>query len=720
TEDDLHRLADCDWVIEVIVEKLEPKQELVARLEGVCKPSAVISSNTSGLSINAIAHGRSDDFKRRFLGTHFFNPPRHLKLLEIIPGDQTDPEIVAFIADYARKFLGKGVVICKDTPNFIANRFMSMAGSFAMAYAIDNGYTVEEVDALNGPVIGHPKSGTFRLNDIVGNDVAYHVADNLYPAIPDDESRDILTHPGIAKVFGFLMQNNWLGDKTGQGFYKKVEKGSDREFWPLDLKTLDYVPPQKVRFDSVGVARKAPTAGLRIKELISQDDRGAQYVWHTQAFLLAYASRRMGEIADDILSIDNANRWGFAYELGPFETWDAIGVRDTLPRMEADGYKVASWVHDMLAAGCETFYCRDENGEVTRVYDPLLKRYIDVVAAGGPARKKINLLGLHAASKAIEQNGSASLFDIGDGVCLLEFHSKMNSIDEDILDLTEKALDHLDRRFDALVVGSQGESFSAGANLFIVALAAQSAQFDQLEKGMKRGQDVLMACRYFHKPIVMAPYGYALGGGAEVLMAGSRAVAHMELYAGQVEFGVGLVPGFGGCKELLRRVVNPVMAVPNADALPPLQKVFEEIALAKVSTSAIHACEMGFLTAKDRIVMNRDFLVEEAKQTALEMAAEGYVPPARAKIYAAGRDARSALLVAIYQMREGRYATDHDAVIAKRVAHILCGGDLTAPAWVDEQYILDLEREAFIGLAAEAKTIARISHFLTTGKPLRN
>jgi 3-hydroxyacyl-CoA dehydrogenase len=716
TEDDLEKLADCDWVVEVIIEKLEPKQQLAAKLESICKPTAILSSNTSGLSINAIAEGRSDAFKRRFLGTHFFNPPRHLKLLEIIPGAQTDPEIVEFMADYGRNVLGKGVVICKDTPNFIANRFISIVGTFAMAYAIENQYTIEEIDNLTGPIIGHPKSGTFRLNDVVGNDIAAHVAANLYPAIPDDESREIINHPGVKRVFDFLIEKNYLGDKTGQGFFKKVEKDGEKQFWPLDLQTLEYVEPQKVRFDSVGNVRKAPTAALRIKGLISQDDRGAQYTWHTQTFFLAYAARRLGEIADDILSIDNANKWGFAYELGPFETWDAIGVRESLPRMEADGYTVPAWVHEMVAAGFETFYCRDENGEITQMYDPRVKGYADLKRE----RKTINLLGMHSANKVMEQNGSASLFDLGEGVLLLEFTSKMNAIDEDILIMTEKALEKLDASYDAMVIGNQGENFSAGANLFMIAMAAQSGQFMQLEMTIKRSQDVMMTCRYFPKPIVTAPFGMALGGGAEFLMAGARAVGHIELYAGLVEMGVGLIPGSGGCKELLRRVVNPIMAVQNADPLPPLQKVFEQIALAKVSTSAVQAREMGFLRNTDRIVMDKSRLLEDAKQTALDLVANGYVPPAPEKIYAAGRDVKAALSIGVYQLREGHYATAHDALIAKKLAHILSGGDLSGPTWVDEQYILDLEREAFVGLAGEPKTLERISHMLTVGKPLRN
>jgi 3-hydroxyacyl-CoA dehydrogenase len=715
-DDDLEALRDCDWIVEVVVEKLEVKQNLMAKLEQVVKAGAIISSNTSGLSINAIATGRREDFTRHFLGTHFFNPPRHLKLLEIIPGEKTDPDVVKAMVDFGTRVLGKGVVICKDTPNFIANRFISVAGGFATAYAIDHGYTVEEVDNLTGPIIGRPKSGTFRLSDIVGNDVSVHVSQNLYDAIPNDESREILEHPGSARVYDFLLKNQFLGDKTGQGFFKRVDKDGQKEFWPLDLNTLEYVPPQKVRFESVGKVRNIENTGERIKALIHESDRAAVYVWNVLAFYLTYASRRLGEIADDILSIDNANKWGFAHELGPFETWDAIGVRESVTRMESDGYQVAPWAHEMLDKGIETFYQRDASGDITGIYSPQKEAYVPVE----PNKNVIILNNLRAAGKEIEKNAGASLFDIGDGICLLEFHTKVNSIDEDIVNMTRKALERLDHDFDGMVIGNQGEQFSAGANIFMVAMAAQSGLLDQLEQTLKASQDLMQTLRYFPKPVVTAPFGMALGGGAEFAMAGTRAVAHAELYIGLVEMGVGLIPASGGCKEMLRRVVNPVMQTPNADVLPPLQKVFEQIALAKVSTSAMQAREMGFLLPTDRIGMNRDTLIAEAKRTALELIEEGYTPMPRQKVWAAGRDVKAALFVAIFGLVDGKYASDHDAKIARKLAHIVCGGNLSAPGWVDEQYILDLEIEAFMSLATEPKTLERIQHMLTTGKPLRN
>jgi 3-hydroxyacyl-CoA dehydrogenase len=716
-DDDLSRLAECDWVIEVVVEKLPIKQALMEKLEAACKPTAIISTNTSGLSINAIAEARSEAFKRRFLGTHFFNPPRHLKLLEIIPGAHTDPALVRFMARFATDILGKGVVICKDTPNFIANRFISIAGGFGMNYAYDHGYTVEEIDLLTGPLIGRPKSGTFRLADVVGVDVLAYVAQNLYPAIPNDPQREVLRHEGIARVTEFLMQNNFLGDKTGQGFYKKVEQNGQREFWALNLRTLEYEPPQKVRFESVDKHRKTPDTGARIKALIAETDRAGTYLWHLHAFYLSYAAAMLGEIADDIPSIDNANKWGFNHELGPFEIWDAIGVRESAARMKADGYSVPAWVDDMLAAGCETFYQRDSSGAVTGVYNPQRKAY-DVVL---PDKNIVMLHQLRSAGKVVEENSSAALYDMGDGVCLVEFRTKANALDNDIFALIQRALERMDRgEFDGMVIGNQGEYFSAGANLFIMAMAAQNKQFAEIEQMITGGQQLMQTMRYFHKPIVTAPFGVTVGGGAEITMTGARVVAHAELYIGLVEVGVGLIPAWCGTKEMVKRIITPAMQIQNADPLPPLQKAFEQLALAKTSNSAMEAREMGFLRSVDRIVMDRSRLLAEAKRTVLELLAGGYVPTPPHKLYAAGRDAKAALHMAIYQMHQGKYASDHDAKLARHLAHILCGGDLSAPTWVDEQLFLDLEREAILSLLGEQKTLDRIQHMLATGKPLRN
>ena len=716
-EDDLALLADVDWVIEAIVENLAIKQDLMSRLEAVCKPSAIISTNTSGLPVAAVADGRSDDFKRRFMGTHFFNPPRYLKLLEIIPHPQTDPDLLAFMRAFGTNVLGKGVVVCKDTPNFIANRFISVAGTFTLNYALDHGYSVDEVDALTGPLIGRPKTATFRLYDLIGADIMQHVNANLYPAIPADESRKVLAHAETNAVVAGMVERGWLGNKSGQGFYKRVDQpDGSKEFWTLDLLTYEYHPPVKVRYDSVGQFRKLEDTGARIKALVNADDRAAKFLWRLHAFYVTYAARRLGEIADDITAIDDANKWGFNHELGPFEIWDALGVAETIPRLEADGYAVAPWVKTMIANGCPSFY-RRENGVITGVYD----RDSGAYRAPEPDPRAVTVAGLRAAGQRLEGRAGASLLDMGDGVLLLEFHSKANAIDDDIIAMGWRALELLGSGgWEGLVIGNQGEHFSAGANILLIMMLAQQGAWDQIHAIVRELQNLFQALRAAPSPVVTAPFGMALGGGAEFLMAGARTVAHAELYAGQVEMGVGLLPAGSGCKELLRRRLNPVMQIPNADPLPHLQAIFEEIALATVSESAVHARALGFLAPADRIVLNRDHLLAEAKREVLHLAEGGYVPLQPGKIWAAGRDALAALRMAVFTLREGGFATEHDACIADYIANVLCGGDLSEPGWVPEQVILDLEREAFVALCREPKTHERIAHMLQTGKPLRN
>lgn len=718
-EDDLQRLADVDWVIEVVVEKLDIKRNLMAKLAEVVRPDTIISTNTSGLPIGAIAEGLGGEFTRRFLGTHFFNPPRYLRLLEVIPHEDTDPTVIDFMVEFGTSRLGKGVVICKDKPNFIGNRFMSMSGMQIMNYALDNGFTVEEVDALTGPLIGRPKTATFNLNDLVGFDVAVHVARNLYEAIPDDPAREVLNHPRTTALSQQLLERNWLGRKTEKGFYH-MRRGADgsKELWALNLKTLDYEAPTKPRFDSVGLHRKVEDTGERIRRLINEQDRAGQFLWHLHAFYLAYASQRVPEITDTIVNVDNAQKWGFSHELGPFEIWDAIGVENTIPAFENAGYPIADWVRQMVQAGHSTFYQRDASGQKSGFYSPQAAAYLPLEKDA----RQITVAGLRAAGKEIEANSSASLLDMGDGVGLLEFHSKQNSIDPDLVAMGWKAVERLNRgELRALVVGNDGERFSVGANLFLAAMAAQNELFDQLETTIREGQRLANALRYANGPVVTAPFDLALGGGAEFSMGGAQIVAHVELYMGLVEVGVGIIPGWGGCKEMLRRVVNPVMrSHPNADPLPHLQKVFEQIATAKVSESGAKlAREMGFLTPCDRIVMNRSHLLAEAKRSALYLA-EGYVPRRPEKIYAAGRDVYAALLVGIDGFREQGLASDYDAHIARRLAYVLTGGALAEPQWVDEQVILDLELEAFMSLVREPKTLERISHMLQTNKPLRN
>jgi 3-hydroxyacyl-CoA dehydrogenase len=716
-DDNLGDLKDCDWVIEVVVERLDVKQSLMAKLAEIVRPDALITTNTSGLPIRAIAEGLGTDFTRRFMGTHFFNPPRHLHLLEVIPHEDTDPALVNFMVDFGTRVLGKGVVICKDRPNFIGNRFMSMIGSQTMNYALDHGFTVEETDALTGPLIGRPKTATFRLNDLVGFDIAVHVAENLYPAIPDDPAREVLVHPKAQALTQQILAKQWLGNKSGQGFYKQV-KGADGEkaFWSLNLETMDYIAPQNPRFESVSKHRKVQPLGERIRLLMNEPDRAGQFLWHLHAFYLAYASNRVPEITETILNVDQAQEWGFSHEMGPFAIWDALGVAETIPTFEAAGYPVSDWVKQMVANGHHTFYQRDASGQITAYYSPQTGGYNAVQ----PDAQVIPISVLRGQNKVVATNGSASVLDLGDGVGLWEFHSQAMAIDGDLVEMGYKALDLLNTHFDALVVSHDGERFCIGANVMMVVMAAQSGLLDQLNTQIKVLQDLTQAMRYHTKPVVVAPFNMALGGGAELALSGTRTVAHTELYAGLVELGVGLIPAGGGCKELLRRVVNPVMSAhPNADVLPHLQKVFEQIATAKVSTSAREAREMGLLESDDVIVMNRAHLLAEAKRIARDLAVH-YTPRTAGKVWAAGRDAYAALLLGIEGFREGRFATDYDAFISRKLAYVLTGGALSEPAWVPEQYILDLEREAFMALAVEGKTMERIGHMLQFNKPLRN
>ena len=716
-EDDFAVVGQADWVIEVIVENLAVKRQLMERIDAVRKPYAIISTNTSGIPVASIAEGRSDSFRQHFLGTHFFNPPRYLKLLEVIPTGETLPEVVQAIHWVGEYRLGKGIVPAKDTPNFIGNRLAFGSGAFALDYILENGYTVDEVDAITGPAIGNPKTATFRLIDLVGIDVWNHVGKNLAPAIPHDEhALRYLNSAKANNLIETLVQRGALGNKTKAGFYKEVRKADGgKEFWSLNLKTMEYEAPQKVRFDSIGKTRDKENLGDRLKILLAAEDRAGQLVQALTYQSLAYASERIPEVADTPKPIDDAMRWGFGREAGPFETWDMLGVAEVIPAMKAAGFAPAPWVEEMVAAGCPTFYQYAEKSKVG-VYNPARGGYEPIQRPAG----LIVLPELKAAGKLIKKNAGASLFDLGDGIACLEFHTKMNALDVDIFTMMTEALDRVETDFDGLVIGNEADNFSAGANLFLVVMSAQSGQWDQLEALVKNMQDGLMRVRYFPKPVVAAPSGLALGGGSEVMMAANRIVAACELYAGLVELGAGVIPAGGGTKELMRRIINPPMRTQNVDALPMLQRVFEQIGLAKVGTSAEEVRQMGFLAPSDRVVMNRDLLLTEAKKEALHMAATGYHPPLPEKIYAAGRDALGALQVGIYMMNQGGYITDYEKIIAGKLANVLTGGNISSPTWVSEQYILDLEREAFLSLCGQEKTQQRMWNLLQTGKPLRN
>lgn len=714
TTDHFGRLAEADWIIEAIIEQLPPKRDLMARIDAVRKPDAIVSSNTSGIPIHQIGEGRSEGLRRHFLGTHFFNPPRYLKLLEVIPTPDTDPTVIAFVKEFATRVLGKGVVICKDTPNFIANRLGSFDGLYSLRYAIDHDFSVEEVDYLAGPLIGNPKTALFRLQDLVGLDVAMYVAKNLYDAVPDDESRETYRIPPTIQT---MLDRGMLGNKTSQGFYKEVRQNGAREFWSLDLKTLEYKAPTKTSFPEVEKVKRLEPLGKRLQALLSQPgQRGSDYLWQTIAHSLAYASRRLPEIADDIVSVDRAMRWGFGRPAGPFEMWDALGVADTVKRMEAEGIWVASWVHKMLKQGHTSFY--KNMGSKLLAYSPVSGIYCPV----DEDPLAINLDDRRHGGCELKRNDSASLIDLGDGVLCLEFHARGNAIDDLMGKLLNEALDMIEggNKYVGLVIGNQGENFCLGANIGLLAMNAMAKQWGVIQQTITDFQRLLMRMRFFPKPIVSAPHGMALGGGAEIPLASSRVAAAAETYMGLVEVGVGLIPAGGGCKEMVRRVLSPAMRTPNVDPLPFMERIFMQIGQAKVGTSALEARMMGMLDDSDMIVMHPDHRLGEAKEIVLDLVSS-YLPPTREKnIYAAGKPVLAALKMGIWQFQEAKQISDHDAKIGRKLAHVLCGGELSSGQWVDEQYILDLEREAFMSLLGEPKTLERIAHTLQTGKPLRN
>ncbi|MDX1615563.1 MAG: 3-hydroxyacyl-CoA dehydrogenase/enoyl-CoA hydratase family protein [Candidatus Promineifilaceae bacterium] len=712
TEDDFQDLSDCDWIIEVIIEQLEPKQELMARIEEIRKDGCIISSNTSGIPIHQIAAECSDEFRAHFLGTHFFNPPRYLKLLEVIPTADTDPDVLAFMQSFGRDVLGKGVVVCKDTPNFIGNRFFSIAMSHAINRAFEQNYRVEEIDAITGPLIGRPKTATFRLMDLVGLDVMGHVNRNLYGAIPEDAYRETLKGEQVASVITQMIESGWLGNKSGQGFYKKTFVGGERQFWVLNPKTMDYEPPEKVRFDSVGQVRQIEELEERLPALLEHDDRAADYVRDTLYFMLAYASYATPRIAHRLIDVDRAMRWGFAWEAGPFELWDMLGVAEATEAMEDAGHDVADWVHEMIDQGHTAFY---QNG-----------RYYDFESGAYQPRpvdpKRISLSGLREEGAVVEHNSSASLLDMGDGVALLELHSpKVNAVDADFMAMTDAALSRLDSDFEALVIGNHGQDFCVGANVAFMLMAASQGLWDQLEEAILTGQKLFFRLRHAPKPVVTAPHGRVLGGGVELTVASWATVADHETYMGLIETGsAGIIPAWGGCKETLRRKVNPVMRTDNADPVPIVQEVFEQLATAKVGTSAWEDKALGYLRPEDEIVMNSDHRLHRAKQKALALVQAGTRPPEVEQIYAAGRDIYAALKLGVRSFQWAGYASEHDAKIGRKLAYVLCGGELSAPSWVDPWFILDLEREAVLSLAGEPLSQQRMMHVLKTGKPLRN
>ena len=711
--DDLVKLKDCDFVIEAVVENLDIKHKLFAQVDANRKPGAVIASNTSGIPIDSIAEPFSDDFKAHFVGIHFFNPPRYMKLVEVIPGSKTSGEIACKISGFLDQRLGKGVVPAKDRPNFIANRIGVFGMMATIHEMIAGGWTPTEVDQMTGKAIGHASSATFRTSDLVGLDVTAHVTNNLYPAVPDDEDREVFVLPGLIQT---LLDKKLLGDKTKGGFFKKSKDADGkRVILELDLNTFEYKPQEKTKFPSLDTAKSIEDKAKRVKALVWGDDRVGEFLWKTTSRVSRYAANRIPEIADTIVEIDNAIKWGFGWEIGVFEAWDAIGVAESVERMKKEGQAIPANVEKMLASGATSFY-KNEGGNHS-FYDLVAGEYKPM-----PARPGVLILkDIKERTGVIKSNPGASLIDIGDGVACLEFHSKMNSIGGDTVGMMNFAIDETEKNFTGLVVGNQGGNFSAGANIMMLLLAAQEEEWDDINMMVRALQNAVMRLRYSAKPVVTAPYGLTLGGGCEIAMHGNKVRAAGETYIGLVEVGVGVIPAGCGTKEMTMRAMDAAAKAPDADPLAFLKKTFETLGMGKVATSAQEGRSFGFLRDSDAISMNGDRLIQDAKQEVLNLAAAGYVQPVeRTDITVLGEPVEAALKLALHMMKQGGFISDHDQLIGKKLAHVMAGGTINHKTQVSERYLLDLEREAFVSLCGERKTQDRIAAMLKTGKPLRN
>jgi len=709
-DDDMPKIADCDWVIEVVVERLDIKQQVFEKVEKYRKAETLITSNTSGIPIHLMAEGRSDDFKKHFCGTHFFNPPRYLKLLEIIPTKDTLTTVTDFLMAYGEKFLGKTTVLAKDTPAFIGNRIGVFSIMSLLHYVDKTGMTVEEVDKLTGPVIGHPKSATFRTNDVVGLDTMVHVANGLSANAPNDEAKDLFTIPDFVNG---MVKNNWLGSKTGQGFYKKEKVDGANQFFALDLKTLEYKPSQKVKFPSLELTKTVDNLKDRLKILFAAKDKAGDFYRATFYQLFAYASNRIPEISDEIYKIDAAMNAGFGWEMGPFEKWDALGVADTVKAMEEMHHKPAQWVYDMLDSGATSFY-KVEDGK-RLYYDIASKTYKTI-----PGTEQFILLDNIRPTHTIWKNSGTTITDIGDGIINLEFHTKMNTIGGEVIEGLNKAITLAETSYKGLVISNEGANFSAGANVGIIFMMAVEQEFDELNMTIKAFQNAMMRVRYSSIPVVAAPHQMALGGGCELCLHADKVVAHAELYMGLVEFGVGLIPGGGGTKEFALRLSDELQE--GDIELNNFRDRFLTIGQAKVSTSAYEAFELGYLKkGRDVVVMSRNRLLAEAKQHCLQLADEGYLQPVqRTDIRVLGKQALGLSYVGANSMYSGNYISEHDVKISQKLAYVLAGGDLSQQSIVSEEYLLGLEREAFVSLCTERKTLERIQSILTGGKVLRN
>jgi len=710
-DDDFERIAEVDWIIEVVKEDLEIKRSVLSRVAELRRPDSLVSSNTSGISISAMAEGLDEDFRRHFLGTHFFNPPRYLYLLEIIPTDDTDKDLLADFIDFSDRILGKGIVQAKDTPNFVANRIGVFGMMDAIAAMGEQKLGVEEIDFLTGPIVGHPKSASFRTADLVGLDTFVAVAGNVYDGCPNDESRDIFATPAILKN---MLEAGYLGDKTGGGFYKKSKDADGkRVILTLDLDSMEYREKQRAKFPELEAIRNIEEIGERLPALLGSKGRAAEFTWRTLSRLFQYCAFRIGEIADDPSPIDDGMRWGFGWELGPFQKWDALGFAATANRMKEEGLELPAWIETMLEKKAEGFY-KIEGGKVS-IWDPTAADYKERVTDPG----RITLAHIKAAGATIKGNAGASLVDLGDGVACLEFHSKMNTLGPDIIGMVSKAVAEVQQNFDGLVVANQGDNFSVGANLMLVLQEALEQEWDDLNIMIAGFQRATMALKYAPVPTVVAPHGLCLGGGAEFVLHGQRTRASAETYIGLVEVGAGVLPAGGGCKELYLR--NLERHSNSKDLLPVVQKTFETIGMAKVATSAMEARDFGFMRESDGFSINRERMVGDAKAAVISMVNEDWkAGKPLTKIPVMGRAGVAVIESVLHNMQDGKFISEHDRKIGLKVGTILCGGDLTGKQNVSEQYLLDLEREHFLSLLGERKTLERMQSILKTGKPLRN
>jgi 3-hydroxyacyl-CoA dehydrogenase len=710
-QDHIPQLADVDWVIEAVTEQFEVKQQLYQAIAPHVKPTVILSSNTSGLSITTLSTALPPALQPRFLGTHFFNPPRYLKLLEVIPTVHTDPSVLETMRAVGRRQLGKGVVQAKDTPNFIANRIGVYAMLCCLKVMVDGGYTIGEVDTITGPAMGRPRTATFRTADLVGLDTLLHVAQNTMAALLADPIQQLIPEPNFVEA---MVARGWLGNKTGQGFYKQVRTEVGREFYEINYQTMDYQPPRPLHTPSLQQIRMVEDVRQRIKILAYADDRSGQFAWKVLSDTLLYAAARLPEIADNVVQVDNAMKWGFNWELGPFETWDALGVEMAVQKLQHEGRDIPPVVSALLDTGQTAFYAQRQR--VPQYFDIHLKAYHDIPQDP----QQLCLAMVKAQQGVVHTNAGASLFDLGEGVACLEFHTKMNAIGGDIVDVLLRVGEIVTRDFVGLVIGNDAEHFSAGANLALILLEAQSENWDIIEQMVRLFQQANLGLKYLPVPVVAAPAGMTLAGGCEICLAADRICAAAETFMGLVEAGVGLIPAGGGCKELLWRSQEDFPADVPLDLFPLVQRVFQTIGQAKVSTSAAEARQAGFLRSQDRITVNRDYVLHDARQLVLEMAAQGYTPPTPLRLRVVGRSGYGNLLAALYNMEVARFITTYDRHIGQKLAYVLAGGDVPEGIWVSEQQVLDLEREAFLSLCGEPQTQARMQHMLETGRALRN